>query len=69
MAQQFRLTDFQKGIALMLLGALMFLYALNVFARWLNPIVAISGIIFVVMGFYKVGGVDYLTKLIKKNVK
>ncbi len=67
--QHFQLSDTQKGIALMVLGTLMFFYALNIFARWLNPIVAVSGVILVLVGFAKLGGVEYLRKLIKKNIK
>lgn len=69
MAHFLKLSDSQKGIALMLLGILMFLYALNIFARWLNPIVAIGGVVIAVMGFAKLGGVEYLRRLLKKNIK
>ena len=69
MAQYLKLSDSQKGIALMVLGILMVLYALNIFAKWLNPIVVISGITLIVMGFSKVGGVEYFQKLLKKNLK
>lgn len=56
-----------KGYLLILSGILILLYAFNFFAKWLNAIVIIVGILLVVYGFLKIDGVQRIQRIFRRR--
>jgi hypothetical protein len=65
--KKFNLSEMQKGIIYMVVGAIILLYAFNFFKAWLNTLVILGGIFLLAYGFLKIGGVDKIRSLIGKK--
>lgn len=67
--RKFHLTEDQKAIIYMAAGVLILLYAFNFFERWLNGLVILGALGLFGYGFVKIGGLDYIRRLISKAQK
>ncbi len=69
MIKKFHLTEDQKAIVYMVVGVLILMYAFNFFERWLNTLVILGAVGLIVYGFVKIGGFEYIRRLISKVQK
>jgi len=60
-------TELQRGYSSLLFGSILLLHSLNIFREWLNGIVIVAALLFIVYGALKIHLVETIIALIRKE--